>query len=61
MRLVTSRLREGRVSDDAPSVEVCRWWMRNHTCMPRNWRPIKELYDKEVSQNGQDKDSEGRR
>ena len=49
------------MSDDAPSVEVCRWWMRNHTCMPMNWRPIKELYDKEVSQNGQDKDSEGRR
>lgn len=49
------------MSDEAPSVELCRWWMRNHVCMPRDWKSIKELYDKEESKNGQSKDREGRR
>lgn len=40
---------------DAPSGEVCRWWLKNHVCMPFDWRRIVELYEKEKAKNEKDK------
>lgn len=33
------------MSADTPTPEVCRWWLKNHVCMPRDWKPIAELYE----------------
>ena len=38
---------------DCPSVEVCRWWLRNHSCMPFDWKPIAELYEAEKAKEKQ--------
>ena len=37
---------------DAPTPEVCAWWLRNHVCMPFDWRHVAELYE-QSKQKGQ--------
>ena len=36
-----------QVKREFPSEECCRWWLKNHVCMPYDWKRIQELYDKE--------------
>lgn len=55
----TSAVRRGSVMSatpskrEFPSVEVCRWWLRNHTNMPRDWEMVQKLYDKAMAKERQ--------
>ena len=33
------------MASDAPSLEVCAWWLKNHVCMPMDWKTIERLYE----------------
>lgn len=33
------------MESDAPRPEVCAWWLKNHVCMPSDWKTIERLYE----------------
>lgn len=39
----------------AEQVDLCRWWLRNHTNMPSDWEAVRKAY--ELEQNAKKEES----